>query len=101
MYKHQLFSEHVYDKKLNDVKFRVARTHAFPRVVTEFEKRSNLDVTTFCGIIVPFALLPENLKEIADEIRPLLQYVERVHVGSEWSPVQCGMATAKYSGWIL
>ncbi len=56
---------------------------------------SNLEVRTLCGMIAALALLPEkdvrlgleNLKEIVDEMPgrtiPLLEYVERVYVGSE------------------
>ncbi len=57
--------------------------------------RSNPEVRTFSGMIAALALLPENnvrlglenLKEIADEMSlrtiPLIEYVERVYVGSE------------------
>ncbi len=63
--------------------------------------RSNPEVRTFCGMIAALALLPENdvhlrlenLKEIADEMRtiPLIEYVERVYVGSEGTtgPTTC------------
>ncbi len=59
--------------------------------------RGNPDVRTFCGMIAALALLPENdvhmgleiLKEIADEMPLrtilLIEYVERVYVGSEGS----------------
>ncbi len=62
--------------------------------------RSNPEVRAFCGMIAALALLPgndvslglENLKEIADEMPlrtiPLLEYVERVYVGSEGSPAR-------------
>ncbi len=62
--------------------------------------RSNPEVRTFCGMIAALALLPENdvrlrlenLKEIADEMPlrtiPLIEYVERVYVGSEGSPAR-------------
>ncbi len=65
--------------------------------------RGNPDVRTFCGMIAALALLPENdvcmgleiLKEIANEMPlrtiPLIEYVERVYVGSEGTtgPTTC------------
>ncbi len=63
-------------------------------------QKSNAEVRAFCGMIAALALLPENdvrlglqnLKEIADEMPlmtiPLLEYVERVYVGSEVSPAR-------------
>ncbi len=62
--------------------------------------RSNPEVRIFCGMIASQALLPENdvhlglenLKEIADEMPlrtiPLIEYAERVYVGSEGSPAR-------------
>ncbi len=62
--------------------------------------RSNPEVRTLCGIIAALALLPENdvhlglenLKDMADEIPlrtiPLIEYAERVCVGSEGSPAR-------------
>ncbi len=60
--------------------------------------RSNPEVRTFCGMTAALALLPEkdvrlgleNLKQIVDEMPLrtilLLEYVERVYVGSKESP---------------
>ncbi len=62
--------------------------------------RSNPEVRTFCGMIAALALLRENdvhlglenLEEIADEMPlrtiPLIEYVERVYVGTEGSPAR-------------
>ncbi len=69
--------------------------------------RSNPEVKTFCSMIAAQALLPgndvrlglENLKEIADEMPlmaiQLLDYVERVYVGSEGAPAQFPPSTVR------
>ncbi len=63
-------------------------------------KAAVVDVVVVAGMIAALALLPENivhlgleeLKEIADEMPlwtiPLIEYVERVYVGTEGSPAR-------------